>query len=315
MNRSPAVRMEDVPAISVVVRTIGNSDRLFQALESLSSQTRRDFETVVVDMGGGSNDRVLEEFSARLPRLRVAKIHRSSRPRALNAGIAAASARAIAILDDDNLYDARQLEILLGGLEETGAAYVYCGVRHTTYGSDGRRISCRDVVRPFAFEDVIMGNFIYATGSAFRKGLWEQLGGYDERFEVFEDWDFIIRAAQAAPIVHLPVVAGESRKFTGHDGTSNFDREIESVRTCQAGIYWKHRHLYLAGSRRGVFRATFAEHCARRTPARKGLLARSVRGWRVELFKDLSAWFAHDFRMRILSGVQRSNDMRIGDGA
>ncbi|HEY6928708.1 MAG TPA: hypothetical protein VJA66_03435 [Thermoanaerobaculia bacterium] len=88
-------------------------------------------------------------------------------------------------------------------------------MRHATFSTDGRRIESRDVSIPFQFEKLILGNYIYATGSAFRKSLWERVGGYDKRFEVFEDWDFIIRAAQSGRFHHLPVVSGESRKFTG----------------------------------------------------------------------------------------------------
>lgn len=280
--------------ISVIVRTLG-SERLADALESLVAQTRRDFEAVVVDMSGGANDSTLERFASRLPSLRVVAMPRSSRPKALNAGIAAASGAMIGILDEDNLYDPAQIEVLLAGR----APYVYAGVRHATYRPNGAFVASHEVARPFAFDDLLIGNFIYATGSAFRKSLWEQLGGYDERFEVFEDWDFLIRASQAATIEYLGVVCGESRKFTGIEGASTFDLEIDRVRRCHAGIYWKHRRHYL--SLRGRFRASSAEHFARRNPARKGLLAMTVRGWRLELFADLAAWFVHNLRNGVRS--------------
>jgi glycosyltransferase involved in cell wall biosynthesis len=280
--------------MSIVVRTLGGM-HLSDALESLAAQTRTDFEVVVVDMSGGANAATLDRFASLLP-LRVLALPRRSRPRALNAGIAAAAAPVIGILDDDNLYDPDQVEILLAGLESASASYVYTGVRHSTYGTDGTGIASNEVSRPFAFADLLMGNFIYATGSAFRKSLWQHVGGYDERFEVFEDWDFLIRAAQAGPIEHLGVVAGESRKFTGIAGASTFDLEIAHVRRCHAGIYWKHRRHYLARRHRGMFRSTYASHFARRHPARTGLLAMTVRGWRLELFADLAAWFVHNLR-------------------
>lgn len=66
------------------------------------------------------------------------------------------------------------------------------------------------------------------------------------------------------------------------------------MRRCQAGIYWKHRRHYLA--RRGAFRSSYGEHFAKRNPVRRGLLAMSVRGWRLELFADLGARFVHNLR-------------------
>src|SRR6185436_16168349 len=238
-------------AISIIVRTLGRA-QLPDALESLAAQTRRDFEVVVVDMSGGKNAAVLERFAPRLPSLRVLAIPRCARPKALNLGIAAASAPVIGILDDDNLYDPAQLEILLAGLESTNASYVYTGVRDVTYTTSGAWIATRETGRPFAFDDLLDSNFIHATGSAFRKSLWERAGGYDERLDVLEDWDFLIRAAQAGTIEFLGVVAGESRKFTGIVGASTFNLEVVRVCRCYARIHWKHRRLYL--SRRPRFR-------------------------------------------------------------
>jgi len=282
------------PAISVVVRTLGGSDRLSDALASLARQTRRDFEVVVVDMSGGTVGEALAGAAPGLPALRhLAVGHRLTRPAALNAGIAAAGAPLIAILDDDNLYDPGHLDLLVSGLDASGADYVYTGVRHATYDADGRLLACREVAIPFRFDRLLLGNYIYATGSAYRWSLWERIGGYDPRFAVFEDWDFLLRAAQAGTIVHLPAVSGESRKFTGIDGVSNFDLEIGAVRRCQAGIYWKHRRSFSPELRREL-RTVWADHCRRRMPARAGLLARQVAGWRLEVAGDLLAWWCHN---------------------
>jgi glycosyltransferase involved in cell wall biosynthesis len=282
-----------MPAVSVVVRTLGPSGRVSEALDSLARQTWRDFEVVVVDMSRGALGAVLAQSAPRVPRLvHLARPDVLSRPAALNAGAAAAAAPWISILDDDNLYDPGHLERLASGLAASGADYVYTGVRHATYDAGGRQIACREVAIPFQLDRLILGNFIYATGSAYRKAVWERVGGYDERFTVFEDWDFIIRAAQAGALVQLPGVSGESRKFTGVDGVSTFDLEIRDVRRCHAGIYWKHRRLYRGALRREL-RAVWADHCRQRIPARTGLLTRSIAGWRLEIAADLLSWWWH----------------------
>ena len=286
----PQSLRDSSPAISVVVRTLGSA-RLGDALESLAVQTRRDFEVVVVDLSGGRIEGLLDRFASRLPSLRrVTPTGHRTRPAALNAGVRAARAPLLAVLDDDNLYDPNHLEILVGGLEASGADYVYTGVRHATYEPSGRLVERRDVSLPWSFDRVILGNFVYATGSAYRRSLWEAVSGYDERFVVFEDWDFIIRAAQRGRIEHLRVVSGESRKFTGLPAVSHFDREIDAARRCLAGVYWTHRHLY-RGRLRDELKAASAEHCRRRFQARTGLLAKTVGGFRLELGLDLAGWW------------------------
>ena len=125
------------PTISVVVRTLG-SVRLGDALGSLAAQTRRDFEVVVVDMSDGRIEELLDRFATRLPYVRrVAPAGRRTRPAALNVGVRAARAPLLAVLDEDNLYDPDHVETLVGGLEKSGADYVYTGVRHATYEPSG----------------------------------------------------------------------------------------------------------------------------------------------------------------------------------
>jgi len=278
------------PSLTVIVRTLGRHNRLADALESLARQEWRDFEVVVVDMSEGKVASTLDQFNTRVPGLRHVALPPSPRPVALNAGIAAARAPRIAILDDDNIYDPGHLAILAEGLADPAVDCVYTGVRHATYSSKGDFVESSDVSIPFEFESLLIGNFIYATGSAYRKAIWERVGGYDNRFTVFEDWDFLIRVAVAGRLRHIPVVSSESRKFTGIPGVANFDLEIAAVRRCHAGIHWKHRRLLDAAARARLKRA-YAAHCRRRRPPRKGLLSWTLGGWRLEFGWDLLAWW------------------------
>ncbi len=283
------------PRISVIVRTVTGGARLGEALDSLAAQTLRNFEVIVVDMSSGKAEPMIARAASGISRLRRLAIRRRlTRPAALNLGIRAATAPAIAILDDDNVYDREHLDVLLAGLASTRADYVYTGVRHVTFAPDGRALATRAVAIPFRFDQLLFSNFIYATGSAYRRAIWERVGGYDERFAVFEDWDFLIRVGRAGSIVHLPVVSGESRKYTGADGVAGFQREIDAVRRCHAGIHWKHRRLYDRGLRREL-KAVFAGHCRRRVPARTGLLAATLLGWPLEGGWDLVAWWGRNF--------------------
>jgi glycosyltransferase involved in cell wall biosynthesis len=180
---------EQTPSVSVIIRTLG-SDHLGDALESLARQSRKDFEVVVVDMSDGSVGPLLNRLSSQLDHVRHLEVGRPlTRPVALNVGIIDASAPLIAILDDDNLYDPAHLELLISGIESSRADYVYCGVRCVSFGPEGRSIARREVSVPYRFEELVLRNYIEATGSIYRKALWEKVRGYDERFEVFEDWE------------------------------------------------------------------------------------------------------------------------------
>jgi glycosyltransferase involved in cell wall biosynthesis len=276
-------------SVSVIIRTLGNSDRIGDALESLARQSRNDFEVVILDMSAGSVEPLLGRFSSRL-NLHHLKVGRPlTRPVALNIGVIEASAPMIAILDEDDLYDPAYLELMIAGLESSRADYVYCGVRHATYAPDGHRVACREVAVPYSFEELTLRNYIDATGSLYRKELWERVGGYDERFEVYGDWEFNIRAAKAGKLVHLPTISNESREYLGLDGVA-LDLDSEKARRCVAGVYWKHRRLYRG---RRFFRLghAWAEHYRRWHPAGTGWRTWSIAGWRPQMASDLMAWW------------------------
>jgi len=237
--------MTSVPALSVVVRTVHRPRRLTEALASLADQTCRDFETVVVDMSRDGHDAIVDEARKRLSRLRHLRVGRPlPRAVALNLGISRSTAARIGVLDDDNRYEPGHVGTLVSGLVETGADLVYTDVRSETYTTDGKYIHSCTLRHEFDFQVLSVGNFIYATSCAFRKEAWSRVGGYDLRFPVFEDWDFLIRVCASGRVEHLSGDSAVSRHFTGQIGTSSHHSERVDIRRCKVGLYWKHRRLY-----------------------------------------------------------------------
>jgi glycosyltransferase involved in cell wall biosynthesis len=265
-------------SISVIVRTINRRALLNEALESLAQQTYRSFEVVIVDMSGGHAASIVKRHNEQLPRtqhLQTGK--RLSRAAALNEGIRHARADKIAILDDDNLYDPGHLETLVAGLEQTRADLVYTGVRRTTYTPMGQCIESVKWHDPFDFSRLLFDNYVHTSGTAFWKSTWERVGGYDLRFPVYEDHDFLLRVGSTGRIARLPAITAESRSFTGQAGMQNHALEAEHVRYCRAGIYWVHRRL--------LARERFQAHAESR--------ANRARFLRVTAIRDLLGWWWH----------------------
>ena len=238
--------MRNDASISVIIRTFDRHQFLREALESLVHQSRSDFEVLVVDMNQSSATEVLHPFHetlSQLIHLRVGKLLNG--PSATNLGIRNASSDKIAVLDDDNLYDRTHVGVLIDGLERTGADLVYTGVRRTTYTPEGKLVDLKECCDPFDFHRLLKSNYIHTVGTAFCKATWARLGGFDPRFPIWDDWEFLLRVGATGRIEFLPSVTAESRSFTGQPGVQNHVfRERRHVGRVMAGIHWLHRDLY-----------------------------------------------------------------------
>ncbi len=217
--------------------------RLRECLQSLAAQTFRKFELVLVDMSAGSVTPIVGEMRTSLPIVRHLRLKRArSRPAALNRGIESASGRLITILDDDNLWEPDHLENIVGNFN--GADLIYTGVRIQTLTPGGELVQERAHYLPFDFDRLVKANFVFTVATGFPRALWNEVGRYDERFPVYEDWEFLIRATRQREVRALNTCSAISRAFTGdiqlREHSAN---EADECLRCRAALQWKHRHL------------------------------------------------------------------------
>jgi glycosyltransferase involved in cell wall biosynthesis len=229
--------------VSVIVRTLQRPQRLRECLQALAAQTYREFELVLVDMSEGSMTSIVGEMRAHLPIVRHLRVKPAcSRPAALNRGIESASGRLITILDDDNLWEPDHLRNIVSNFH--GADLVYTGVRIQTLNPGGELIHEQSHYLPFDFNRLLEANFIFTVATAFRRALWDEVGRYDERFPVYEDWEFLIRATHQREVRALATYSAISRAFTGNIHLREHSaNEPDECARCRTALQWKHRHL------------------------------------------------------------------------
>jgi glycosyltransferase involved in cell wall biosynthesis len=187
-----------MPAVSVIIPTFNRAKLLPKAVQSVLNQTFQDFEIVLID--DASTDctpNVSRSFSD--ARIRYVR-HDTNRgiAAARNTGVANASGRFIAFLDDDDEWLPgkleRQVDILANSSRSIGA--VYSAFEQVDLATD-RRVG---VVRPaksgHILNELCMKNWIgTASTVCLKRECLEEAGPFDERVTFGEEYDMWIRIA------------------------------------------------------------------------------------------------------------------------
>ncbi len=200
---------EEAPLVSVIVRTRDRPQLLAEALESLARQTFQDFETVVVnDSDLAPPEQLLARRFGKGIRL-VSPGAPHGRARALNAGLLAAAGRYIAYLDDDDLFLPHHIERLLAALAENpGCRCVFSDadlIRQKRLPTGEYQDAFRIPIFGFDFDRnvLLFQNFIPLLCLLHEKTLALEAGCADESFDLFEDWEFLIRMSEKNPFIHV----------------------------------------------------------------------------------------------------------------
>jgi glycosyltransferase involved in cell wall biosynthesis len=193
----------DNPFFSVIIPSYNRYNRLIQAIESVLSQSFRDFELIVIDDGSTDNTPEIKDiFNGKIKYFRQENSGVSS---ARNKGISSANGMYIAFLDSDDLwlpsklqvqadYIKKNPEILIHQTDET---WIRNGVRVNPMKKHAKRDGS-------IFISSLELCLVSPSAVVIHKCLFDKYGLFDEDMPVCEDYDMWLRISAHEKIGLIP---------------------------------------------------------------------------------------------------------------
>lgn len=226
--------------------SVYNASRyLREAVESILSQTFRDFEFIIIDDGStDASPQLLREFAARDPRVRLSVRDNKGLTVTLNQALAQARGEFVARMDCDDVALPDRFQKQLDYLRSDPS--LVCIGGHFELIDDKGRLLTR--LRPPSDDQAIQKlllaghTAISHPAAMMRREAVMRVGGYDPYFKTTQDLDLWLRLGEIGRLGNVPDVV---LKFRQHGGSVSETRREEQRRfgreACERA--WKRRGI------------------------------------------------------------------------
>lgn len=247
------------PLVSVVVITYNSAKTVIETLESIKAQTYKNIELVVSD--DCSKDNTFEKCkqwvtanSSRFVRsLLVSTEKNSGVAPNLNNGIKNSSGEWIKLIAGDDLFVDNAIEVFVSFVLEYNECRI-CLSQLELFGGDPKVMAKMEILLEDKFSAIRNKNqkqqymtslrrqLIPGPGLFMQKSLWEEVGGYDERFPMAEEYPFEIRVLSITRVFMLDIKLVKWRQRM--DSLSHISNSPSNAQLLE--FYWDvHRKLLL----------------------------------------------------------------------
>jgi glycosyltransferase involved in cell wall biosynthesis len=198
------------PQVSVVLPTYNRPQYLRAAIDSVFAQTFADWELIVGDDGSEGETAAYVTGLANQAKVKVLWLAHTGNPGSVrNAACLAAQGEYIAFLDSDDVWLPEKLAAQIASLR----AHPERGWSHTAFaviGDSGELLRGANsrwwpAAGGWILERLIKMETVIATSSLIvRRGLFEQVGGFDIKQRMCEDYDLFLRFAGLTEMDGVP---------------------------------------------------------------------------------------------------------------
>ncbi|MBQ0058426.1 MAG: glycosyltransferase family 2 protein [Lachnospiraceae bacterium] len=236
---------QDFGLVSVVIPTHNRCDDLVRAIQSVTNQTYKNIEVIVVS--DGSTDQT-DQVMANYPDSRVSYIAYSPAKggnHARNVGIQAAKGDFVAFLDDDDEWMESKVEkqvLALSESQDYGLAYT--GVEFiNTFNNKSYTYYSSPSVKGSISKQILVTNPIGTTSSVMiRRSLLEQ-ECFDEEMPALQDYELWIRLCQITSITPVPEPLVKYYTSFKKNSSTQISNNVDKFLNAERQIATKHKNL------------------------------------------------------------------------
>ena len=187
--------------ISVVIPTLDRINTLQRALDSVINQTYKPAEIIVVD--NGSSDGTLKFLREQYPKITILTENKIGVSSARNKGIKKSINQWIALLDSDDAWHPRKLEIQTSMLDSALKEYNLIHTDEVWFRNNKHINQMKKHKKQggYIFERCLSLCCISPSSVLFKKNILDKVGLFDESLPVCEDYDMWLKICSSEEVL------------------------------------------------------------------------------------------------------------------
>lgn len=187
--------------ISVVIPTLNRINTLQRALDSVINQTYKPAEIIVVD--NGSSDGTLKFLREQYPKITILTETKIGVSSARNKGIKKSINQWIALLDSDDAWHPRKLEIQTSMLDSALKEYNLIHTDEVWFRNNKHINQMKKHKKQggYIFERCLSLCCISPSSVLFKKNILDKVGLFDESLPVCEDYDMWLKICSSEEVL------------------------------------------------------------------------------------------------------------------
>jgi glycosyltransferase involved in cell wall biosynthesis len=178
---------------SIITVSYNSEKTIKKTIESVLHQSFFDFEYIVID--GGSTDGTIEivkSYEKKFSDKGISYTWISEKDRgiydAMNKGAGLAKGVLIGMLNSDDWYEAKTLQLVADEYKISKAEYIHGNIHTFSPSYDFLKLK-----KPESKEKMVQRMTFFHPASFISKKIYEDLGGYSLDYEICSDYDFILK--------------------------------------------------------------------------------------------------------------------------